>query len=114
MKAYTSMTREELAREYKLALVAFDRCKEKKLSLNMARGKPSKMQLDAVSDIFQELTDASECIVDGVDVRDYTLNSLRDSIGFVLQKNVLFSGTITGLMYWIVSRSRLLLAAAQA
>lgn len=32
--------------------------------------------------------------IDGVDVRDYTLESLRDNISFVTQKSTLFSGTI--------------------
>ena len=32
--------------------------------------------------------------VGGVDVRDYRLNDLRDAVAMVLQKNVLFSGTI--------------------
>ncbi len=32
--------------------------------------------------------------LDGVDIRDYKLNSLRDQIGYVLQDTVLFRGTI--------------------
>ena len=38
--------------------------------------------------------------VDGVDVRDYELSALRDIIGVVLQKNVLFSGTIKDNIRW--------------
>ena len=38
--------------------------------------------------------------VDGVDVRDYDLTALRDMIGVVLQKNVLFSGTINENIRW--------------
>ncbi len=38
--------------------------------------------------------------VGGVDVRDYRLNTLRDAIGMVLQKNVLFSGTIKENLRW--------------
>ncbi len=38
--------------------------------------------------------------VGGVDVREYELDSLRNSIGMVLQKNVLFSGTIKENMRW--------------
>jgi ABC-type multidrug transport system fused ATPase/permease subunit len=38
--------------------------------------------------------DAGRVLVDGVDVRDYTKNSLRSQIGFVLQDTVLFRGTI--------------------
>src|SRR5271154_1372715 len=32
--------------------------------------------------------------VDGVDIRDYKIQSLRDQIGYVLQETVLFQGTI--------------------
>ncbi|MFC2661532.1 MAG: ABC transporter ATP-binding protein [Eubacterium sp.] len=35
-------------------------------------------------------------LVDGKDVRDVTMKSLRDEIGFVQQKGILFSGTIAG------------------
>ena len=35
-----------------------------------------------------------EVLVDGVDVRDYTLKALRDKIGYVPQQSFLFKGTI--------------------
>ena len=38
--------------------------------------------------------------VDGRDVRSYSLESLRDGVGIVLQKNVLFSGTIRENLLW--------------
>ncbi|MCD8045778.1 MAG: ABC transporter ATP-binding protein/permease [Clostridiales bacterium] len=38
--------------------------------------------------------------VGGVDVRDYDLEVLRDGVGMVLQKNVLFSGTIKENLRW--------------
>ncbi|MBT1165421.1 ABC transporter ATP-binding protein [Bifidobacterium simiarum] len=38
--------------------------------------------------------------VGGVDVRDYDLELLRDQVAMVLQKNVLFSGTITENLRW--------------
>ena len=38
--------------------------------------------------------------VDGVDVKRYTLAKLRDGIGVVLQKNLLFSGTISENLRW--------------
>lgn len=38
--------------------------------------------------------------VGGVDVKDYKLETLRNSIGMVLQKNVLFSGTIKENLLW--------------
>ena len=36
----------------------------------------------------------------GVDVRDYDVTALRDSVSMVLQKNVLFSGTIKDNLRW--------------
>ena len=38
--------------------------------------------------------------IDGVDVRDYSLYHLREGVGMVLQKNVLFSGTIEENLRW--------------
>jgi ATP-binding cassette subfamily B protein len=38
--------------------------------------------------------DEGEILVDGVNVKDYTLYGLREGVGMVLQKNVLFSGSI--------------------
>ena len=38
--------------------------------------------------------------VAGVDVRDYNLETLRDQVSMVLQKNVLFSGTIYDNIRW--------------
>lgn len=38
--------------------------------------------------------------VGGVDVRDYDLDTLRDKVAMVLQKNVLFSGTIKDNLRW--------------
>ena len=44
--------------------------------------------------------DAGQVLIDGVDVRDYTLYNLREGVGMVLQKNVLFSGTIEENLRW--------------
>jgi ATP-binding cassette subfamily B protein len=41
-----------------------------------------------------------QVLVDGVDVRDYRIEDLRAGIGMVLQKNVLFSGTIKDNLLW--------------
>ena len=38
--------------------------------------------------------------VGGVDVRDYDMHALRDAVAMVLQKNVLFSGTIAENLRW--------------
>lgn len=59
-------------------------------------GKSSLVQL------IPRLYDADEgqVLVDGVDVRDYSLKHLRDGVAMVLQKNTLFSGTIMDNLRW--------------
>ncbi len=44
--------------------------------------------------------DEGEVLVDGVNVKDYSLTHLRDGIGMVLQKNLLFSGSIAENLRW--------------
>ena len=43
---------------------------------------------------------AGQVLVDGVDVREYSLKHLRNGVAMVLQKNVLFSGTIEDNLRW--------------
>ena len=52
--------------------------------------------------LIPRLYDVSEGVlkVGGVDVRDYDLEILRDNVAMVLQKNVLFSGTIKENLRW--------------
>lgn len=45
-------------------------------------------------------TDSGEVLIDGVNVRDYSLYNLREGVGMVLQKNVLFSGSIEENLLW--------------
>ena len=45
-------------------------------------------------------TTVGEVLVGGVNVKDYDLTALRDSVAVVLQKNVLFSGTIKDNLRW--------------
>ncbi len=45
-------------------------------------------------------TDQGSVKIDGVDVRDYSLYHLREGVGMVLQKNVLFSGTVAENLRW--------------
>ncbi len=44
--------------------------------------------------------DEGRVLIDGVDVRDYSLYNLREGVGMVLQKNVLFSGSIGDNLRW--------------
>ncbi len=44
--------------------------------------------------------DEGRVLVDGTDVKEYSLKNLREGVGMVLQKNVLFSGTIMENLQW--------------
>lgn len=44
--------------------------------------------------------DEGEVLVDGVNVKEYSLNHLRDGVAMVLQKNTLFSGSIVENLRW--------------
>ena len=44
--------------------------------------------------------DEGDVLIDGVSVKDYSLEALRDGVGMVLQKNLLFSGTIAENLRW--------------
>ena len=52
--------------------------------------------------LIPRLYDATEgrVLVGGQDVRRYDLTALRDAVGIVLQKNVLFSGTVRDNLKW--------------
>ena len=71
MIAYAKMSAEERKVEYARLQKEFEDLKSRGLSLNMARGKPGKAQLDLVSDIFNLMQDPADYMSDGIDVRNY-------------------------------------------
>ncbi len=108
-----NMTTSQMQTAYTEALAAFEGWKAKNLKLNMARGKPSKAQLDLVSDILTVLTDPSDCIVDGIDARNYgELSGLpcakaywADMLG-CRKEEVFVGGTASlTLMYDLISKA---------
>ena len=56
----------------------------------------------ALVQLIPRLYDAldGELLVGGVNVKDYDIKTLRDNVAMVLQKNVLFSGTIKDNLRW--------------
>ena len=44
--------------------------------------------------------DAGEVLIDGINVKDYSIYNLREGVGMVLQKNLLFSGSIAENLRW--------------
>ena len=71
MKPYATLTPAERSAEYARLQGEFDALKARGLTLNMARGKPGKQQLDLVSDIFGLMQDPGDYVSDGLDVRNY-------------------------------------------
>ena len=71
MKKYTEMTKAELRVELESVQAHYDNLKSLGLSLNMARGKPGKEQLDLVTDMMDILNSDSDYLYDGIDVRNY-------------------------------------------
>lgn len=59
----------------------------------------SKSSLVQLISRLYDVTDGSVC-VGGIDVREYDIKSLRNSVAVVLQKNLLFSGTIKENLRW--------------
>ncbi len=71
MASYATRSREELRIEAKKMIERYGQLLNEGLKLDMSRGKPSKLQLDLVSDMLTVLTDPAECIIDGEDARNY-------------------------------------------
>ena len=71
LEPFATMTLPEKEALYKTLREEYDRVCQRKLKLNMARGKPGKEQLDLVSGILTVLTDPEDCVSDGLDVRNY-------------------------------------------
>ena len=71
MIATSCKNREQLRENYESMLQRYEALKSEGLKLDMSRGKPSKLQLDLVSDLLGVLVDPEECIADGCDSRNY-------------------------------------------
>ena len=71
MSNYLNMSVEQLKQELAVQMDHLKDCRDQNLKLNMARGKPAKQQLDAVSDILSVITTADECFDGNLDTRNY-------------------------------------------
>ena len=71
MKPYAQYTKQERTEELTALRERLQSYQDLKLNLNMARGKPSKAQLDLVSDLLTVLTDPADCMDGGIDARNY-------------------------------------------
>ncbi len=71
LATYSCRTREELHMEQKLLLSRYEALKNEHLKLDMSRGKPSSLQIDAVSDMLTVLKNPDDCVINGNDCRNY-------------------------------------------
>ena len=71
MPIYEEMSAAQLSAAYAKEKAHYEDCKAQGLSLNMARGKPSKAQLDEVSGLLTAISSVDDCFADNTDVRNY-------------------------------------------
>ena len=70
---YTEMSACELSAEKAKLEAEYKEILDKKLSLDLSRGKPCREQLDLLTDMLDTVKSIDDCIIDGVDCRNYGL-----------------------------------------
>ena len=113
MATYACRSRAELLNEYAKLTARFADLKHQGLKLDMSRGKPSKLQLDLVSDMLTSLVDPAECIIDGNDARNYgDLAGLKcareywaDMLGCKPEQTFVGGNASLSLMYDLIARA---------
>ena len=113
MQKLSSMSYTALQAAHEDLLQEFEAAKARNLRLNMARGKPSQDQLDAISDILTVLTTPEECICDGIDSRNYgELSGLpsakvywADVLGCKPEETFVGGASSLTLMYDVISKA---------
>ena len=80
------------ANEYLLRNISFKVNKGQTIAFIGSTGSGKSSLINLVPR-FYDVTDG-EVLVDGVNVKDYTLKALHDKIGYVPQKAVMFTGTV--------------------
>lgn len=114
MKAYAQMTKKELLKEKESLEKVYKEICEKGLNLNMARGKPSKAQLD-LSMPMMDILDSSSVLdaEDGTDARNYgVLDGLPEAKALIAgmidtkpENVIVFGNASLNIMYDCVARS---------
>lgn len=114
MKSYKSMSQEELSTLLEELKKEYIDAKGKGLNLNMARGKPSKAQLDLSMDVLDALTSKGSAITEsGIDTRNYgdmtgipeAKKLMADVMGTDPQNVIVFGNASLPIMYDTVARS---------
>lgn len=103
----------QLKQQYDTVLQEYIDCKEKHLNLNMARGKPSREQLDLSNDMLNMYIDPDETVSDGVDARNYGelrgLPSCRrlfaEILGVRYEQVIIGGSSSLNMMYDVISKA---------
>lgn len=114
MKLYRDMTAEELKEEQALLTEKYQEFKERKVSLNMARGKPCSAQLD-LSMGMMDVLDSKSALKseDGTDCRNYGVldgipeakKLMGDMMGVPAENVIVYGNSSLNVMYDAVSRA---------
>lgn len=113
MKAYRDMTRQELLLQQEELQGAYERFLKGTRTMNISRGKPSSLQLDAVSDLLNTVVSKEDCLAQGVDVRNYgELAGLRcareywaDMLGCQPEETFVGGTASLNMMFDVISRA---------
>lgn len=112
---YGNMKRDELLAEQKKLLLQYELYRGKGLKLDLSRGKPATDQLDLSTELLTRPLLPAECVVDGIDCRNYGcpwgLPPMRRFFGELLgvpAEQVLVGGNSSlALMYGTIARAML-------
>ncbi len=113
-KKYAEMTKQELEQEVVKLKAEYKKYQEMELSLNMARGKPCKEQLDLSMGMMDALnSDADLYCEDGTDCRNYgVLTGIKEAkvlIGAMMENKpeniIIYGNSSLNVMYDTVSRA---------
>lgn len=111
---YEAMTKEQLNEERNSLLEQEKAAKNRKLSLDMSRGKPEKAQLDLALDMFGVINADTDMKVDGgMDCRNYGIMDgisaakklMGDMLGADPANVIIYGNSSLNIMYDTISRS---------
>ena len=114
MKAYTEMTKEELAEEIKDLKAAYKKYQDMDLRLDMSRGKPCREQLDISMGMMDALnSEADLSCEDGTDCRNYgVLTGIHEAkvlLGDMMENNpdniIIYGNSSLNVMYDTIARA---------